>query len=63
MIDRTVLIFTRLFSRTYLIIYRLSLQKHHNRLIEGHRILAQDISKYMIQKLESEVRIILQYVD
>jgi hypothetical protein len=63
MIDRTVLIFTRLFSRTYLIIYRLSLQKYHNHLIEGHRIIAQDISKYMTQELESEVRIILQYVD
>jgi hypothetical protein len=63
MIDRTLLIFAKVFERTYLIVYRLNLAKHNNVLSEWHGLSSKDITDFLDEEIKSETRIILQYAN
>jgi hypothetical protein len=60
MIERTVLIFTRVHNKYYFIIYRLIVNKELNQLQELFTIRIRDITELVKKDFDSEFRIILQ---
>jgi hypothetical protein len=60
MIERTVLIFTRVHNKYYFIIYRVIVNKELNQLQELFTIRIRDITELVKKDFDSEFRIILQ---